>query len=287
MRRLVAAMVLTMWATTTWATTEEPLPQEGPLLARLARVARLYRDNALSFTCDENIHYAGRGAPVIHKFRYIYRYSKERSRLEDFRVLRGRESKLSDEKKKRIELENYGLPAYLQRAYSWVFIFEEENQPHYRYEIEAREEALGRPAIRVSFEPIPPVEDAINDWHGRAWVDEETSQVLRVEAVPAQEFVQVELLRKALDKTEAAQNVLGYRGTFTFSDVTTEFDVEKNGMRFPGRSLIKRTEHIVNARGEGSARRERPLYQVSQTYKRYQFFSVRTADQVRAFVLEE
>ncbi|MCP4039823.1 MAG: hypothetical protein GY733_22960, partial [bacterium] len=135
-----------------------------------------------------------------------------------------------------------------------------------------------------SFEPIPPVEDAINDWHGRAWVDEETSQVLRVEAVPAQEFDQVDLLRKTLERSEATKNVLGYRGTYTFSHVTTEFDVEKNGMRFPGRSLIQRTAHVVNARGDGSSRNERRVYQVSQTYKRYQFFSVRTADQVKAFV---
>jgi hypothetical protein len=223
---------------------------------------------------------------VIHKFKYIYRYSGDDQRLVDYRVLRGRKGEMSEEKKERIALENYHLPEYLLRAYSWVFLFDAKVQSLHNYAIKGRDEIFGRPAIRLRFEPDPPVREGYNEWHGAALIDAETFQLLYVEAVRAEEQNQLRLLREAkADERDASDPE--YRGSFTWSRFTTEFDVEKHGMRFPGRVIIRRVRHEVRGgAGKGSVR-EQPLYHVIQTYDKHRFYSVRTEEQITKYVSGE
>jgi hypothetical protein len=255
----------------------EQAHQLEQILKRLANVARLYRDNALRFTCDETIHFAGRGAPVLHKFRYLYRYSDEEQTLLDYRVPRYGDEKTLSADAERVRLEQTGLPTYLLRAYSWVFVFDRDNQQLYRYTLRGEDEALYRPAWRVDFEPVPPIRADFNDWFGSAWIDRATYQLLRVEAQRPEDRRQQRLLARMAQDARGSE---GYRGSFAIRSYSTEFDVEKNGMRFPGRAVIDQVEHVVR----GGRVVENPVFHISQTYKRYRFFGVRTAQEIRAIV---
>lgn len=258
------------------------MPQLEMILARLARVAELYRDRALRFTCDESIYYTGHAEPVVHRFRYIYRH--EEGKLHDYRVPRGRAARRSDAKNEEIALANYGLPTYLLRAYSWIFIFAEENRSRFRFEREGPDRVFGRPAVRVRFEGIPPFDEEINVWFGTAWVDRESSQLLQIEALHAKDHAE----SAAMDAALAAggdDDEWAYRPSYTFATYRTEFDEEKNGLRFPSRVLIRRTEHAIVRRGAGWAPLPAPIYLITQTYKKYRFFGVRTAEEIESIVL--
>ena len=80
-------------------------------------------------------------------------------------------------------------------------------------------------------------------------------------------------------KSEATA-LVGYRLT----EVTTEFDIEKNGMRFPGRVVATRTSYAVETRDGKPSQRTTPEFRVTQTYKRYQFFGVRTQEEIQNVV---
>jgi len=287
-RKLLRAIALVLfcwpWSANPAAEPPEPLPTLEQLLPRMARVAGLYRDQALKFTCDETIYYTGARGPSVHKFKYIYRYSEDEAKLLDYRTLRGRAGRKSDAAQERAALEHYGIPVYLLRAYSWVFVFSESVQPSYGYSIEGEEVVLGRPAVRLRFEAQPPYREGVNDWYGTAWIDRSTHQILRIEALRAEEREQELLLAKSIEAAEAATSSSSYRGTYTFSRYTTEFDVQQNGMRFPGRVVIERSSHTVRGgRGKGGVSEEM-LFRITQSYKKYRFFGVRTAEQIHSIV---
>jgi len=261
-------------------TEDGDLPPVEMVLQRLARVAALYRDQALRFTCDETITHTAPGHLAVHHFRYIYRYSGEDKALSDYREPRGRAAEASARQKERARLENYGLPAYLLRAYSWIFAFEEGVQPFFRYEVLAADKVLNRPAIRVRFEAIPPYAENRNDWCGTAWVDRESWQLLQVEAVSADECgVQAQLEARLSSEDDASPLAL-----YPITHITTEFDMEKNGMRFPGRVVLERKATTVDGESGKPVVREIPVFRVMQTYKRYKFFGVRTHEDVVRYV---
>ena len=240
-----------------------PLPPLEDVLQKLGRVATLYRDTALRFTCDETIYFSGYGSPQIHRFKYIYRYSDADERLLDYRTARGRAERKSAKKQEKARLANYGLPTFLQRAYSWVFVFYPPHQQKFRYEIVGLDETGGVKTLRIRFEAIPPYENGINEWRGTAWIDRKNYQMVRVEAPPEPSSPR--------------------GGSYTFTEVVTEFDVLKNGMRFPGRVVMKNATHVVNATHKVSVR-ESPNFTITQTYGRYRFFGVRTAEQIQRIV---
>jgi hypothetical protein len=240
------------------------------LLDRLGRVAGLYHDTALQFACDEEI--AGTGSAAPYRFEYIYVYSASQG-LRDYRTL--------PERRREVDPGAYPIPQFLRRAYSWVFIFAPGARRHHRYAIAGEEEALGRAAIKVTFEPIPPFRKDVNDWFGTAWVDRESSQILKVEALQREMQARQKSLEKDL-ATSPAGHAIARRKHVSIERISTEFSCEKNGMRFPGRVVIARTAFIVP--GEAAPFDESPVYRVEQSYTNSRFFAVRTRDEIAAIV---
>jgi hypothetical protein len=182
---------------------EKP-PELELVLARLARVADLYRGQALSFTCDESIYVSGKGRSAQHRFRYIYVVAD--GKLDERREPVGNSAPGRS-------LED--LPELLKRPYSWLFVFEPKSRPLYRFVLEEREASvLGAPALAVRFEAVPPLVRGGNEWDGTVFVDPRTFQPLRVVARLAWEP----------------------RG---FRVYTTDFDVVENGMRFPSQVRLQ------------------------------------------------
>ena len=292
------------------------------LLERMARVAELYDDNALRFSCDEEITYTLFGASGRvqdrrkYNLQYMYTYeldpetpteateapadpvtsdaptdavTERHGRLADYRTIRDDDA--AEESYREIELEELALPNYLKQAYSWAFIFEEARQARYRFEILGEENVHGRDAFVLGFDPIPPYVRRVNDWFGKVWIDKESSQILRVEARSSDSLTE-EPPGDEQGSEEAADEGM----TYSVTSVTTEFAIEKNGMRFPSHAML--TASVSRRFGEGAhvvaaltgdvgeyETEVRTVFRVDQTYDDYRFFNVRSETEIRDFVL--
>jgi len=253
---------------------ETRLPE---LLTRMDRVASLYRDKALSFTCVEKVSY---GSPLIRRRTYLldYVYEFNGVDLTDYRTDHKRH-RPAGEIPHRVELANYRIPYSLSRAYSWVFVFERSRWGRYRFEILGDERALGRKALRVRMEPVSPIEEDVNDWYGDIWIDRGTWQLLRVEALKADQHEEKLRLEAALSRV----SVDGPE-SYEIARIMTEFSVEKNGMRFPGLVEIVNTRYKVLQGRKAPYSVERNGFIVTQRYLDYRFFGVRTEDWIRDIV---
>lgn len=280
----LTALTLVVLAAVPPALVAAPPPEAtlDSLLHVLNRYADLYRDSALRFSCDESITYSPKGAfGRKYELEYLYVYTPELG-LRDYRTQRGADHS-KDRPDKEVDLGSYGLPSVVERAYSWVFTFERGKWGLHNYRVKGQETVLGREALVVSFEPRPPYKLGINDWVGEAWIDKETHQLLRVESFKLDQHA----LKAQLDADLAGRGPFpeGKLPTYYVSKVITEFGVEKNGLRFPSWVEIRRTRFDVhNESGQRSAT-EHAIYRVRQEYSNYRFFSVRTLDEVRNYVL--
>jgi len=274
------------------ASASEP-PDLDAILEHLARVAGLYVDEALRFTCDENIlstRYDFNHRPLArqeHDFAYVYVFEETaataRNRLAGLRDFRTElsEAGVTGETTE-VDLADLGLALFLRRAYSWAFIFRKETASRYEFRLAGEDRVLERDAVVVAFEAQPPFRVGANDWLGKAWVDAESYQLLRVEAMtPA------DAEAKALaDEARARKDSTGR--AYSFATISTDFGVVKNGMRFP--SMVTLLGNWVgwnqDARLWGGSYQEHMVYRSEQTYSDYRFFSTRTVDEIRARVLD-
>lgn len=253
------------------------------LLRKVGRVAALYRDEALHFACDETITLYGPSdvRSMRRKYSYIFVYDDE-GRLRDHR-LRRRAKK--EESAQSIDLTESGLPSWVLRAYSSILLFEKPIQERYRYEIVGRETALGRPAIRVALEPRHKT-DTIDRWHGTAWIDAENYQLLRFEGLEGNDHARRARFEGLVEQWDRH----GRTGVPPFPveihSVSTEFGVQRNGMRFPSRVIITATR-LSSSRRAHEGRRENRVFTIKQEYERYRFYRVRTTEQISRAVWAE
>ena len=240
-----------------------PAPPEAPfldegltdLLDRMDRAASLYRQAALKFSCRETIR-PDKGRTL--RFDYLYVTAEDGTFL-DYRTRIGDAT----------EITPLTIPVKpsLLRAYSWVFLFERGFRPHVRYRILGTGEAMGREAILVGFEPIPPIRREINDWIGTAWVEPLSGRIVRVEAKGAIDLQALRAAEATLPPAWAA------RRRFPVRSVTTEFGIERNGMLLPSQAVVEIEEHLVPGRN-GRPSSSRVTYRTIQRYEDYKFFGV-------------
>jgi len=241
-------------------------------LIRLDEVAALYRDRALSFSCRETIVWnQNPGKDGRTSFDYIYVFNDRSGRLEDHRTFPGDAGK--EGAPQDVSPAQAGVPRYLRSGMLWPFVFQRSRWPLHHYFLLGEAEALGRPAVRIGFDALPPYQPDVNGWFGTAWVDRETGQILRVEAfVPA-----------AYETWSRFQEYLAGglpRGPYILERIETEFGVERNGMRFPSRVWIEEARY--RAVGERPTKRHKatPLMTVEQRFDQYRFFGVRTEAEI-------
>ena len=236
---------------------EAPFLDEGlpDLLDRMDRAASLYRQAALKFSCRETIR-PDRGRTL--RFDYLYVTAEDGTFL-DYRTRIGDATEVSP-------LTIPAKPSLL-RAYSWVFLFERGFRPHVRYRILGIGEALGREAILVGFEPIPPIRREINDWVGTAWVEPASGRIVRVEAKGADDLQTLRAAEAVLPPADAP------RRRFPVRSVTTEFGIERAGMLLPSEAIVEIEEYSVPGRN-GQRSSSRVTYRTVQRYDDYKFFGV-------------
>lgn len=262
----------------------DPRPNEphlDALLVRLGRVSDLYRDSALKFACDERIEDSGLGNHT-YLFEYMYVYD-DLEGFKDYRTATGAGHGPGGAGP--VDLTVQGVPRYLRQAYSWVFVFSERRRKLHRYEFLGVDEALGKPAFKIRFDPIAPYREDLNNWFGTAWIDRETLHFLRVEAFTPDSYAKQKEFEKDV-ATASTRKAGGERRRYLIERVSTDFSIEKNGMRFPGRVLIDMTRYAVGEHRRGSASSDVREYRVEQTYTNYRFFTIRSVEEIRGIISE-
>ena len=274
--RIALAMAFLVTSATVPATTP---PKTGLTLTRLARVAELYRDTALSFSCEEQIEYKGKTTGRI-QFAYLFIHD-DKGKFRDYRTWRS--GTTAAERGTEVDPANYHVPRFLQSAYLWAFIFRADRQPHHAFFNLGEDTVLGRPALKIGFQPKGSILKGWNDWAGIASIDRETTQILKVEAWSPEHWNR----KVKLDADLAAapkHDTLWESEPYDIESIVTEYTVVKNGMRFPGKVTIVRSVSTVLGGEREWPLRERETVRVTQEYSNYEFFSVRTSEQIRKFV---
>ena len=254
-----------------------PVPERA--LHRLARVAELYRDNALGFACEETIAYTGR---TTGRLQFAYLFIRDDSgKLRDYRTKKT--GKTAEERSREVDLRDYNVPRFLASAYLFAFVFRSDRQPLYRFYAAGEDRIDGRSAMRVQFIPRNPIRKGLNDWVGYADIDRETSQILRVDAYTPENWNL--LVRRDADVAAAeARKPQDDHPTYEIERIVTEFGFEKNGMRFPSHVEITTTQFTVLPGGAQDPYRENKLRTVTQDYSGFEFFSVRSSEEITRFV---
>jgi hypothetical protein len=253
-------------------TPADDTPTLDELLPRLSRFALLYWDTALRFACKERINWERIEGSGKETFAYVFTHDEEKG-FQDFRMHTGWAANRRNPRKL-----HPTAPAHLSSAFLWVFVFRDSRQPFHRYTVTGEERMHGRDAVRIEFEPVPPIQNDVNDWYGTAWVDRETSQLLRVEAYSPDDHA----VKLRLDDHLA--NAYPNDWNYDLRRIVTDFTTVENGMRFPGRVEIHRTRHRVRSSNGYVRTNAIPLLKVTQTYRNYRFFSTRTEEEILGFI---
>jgi hypothetical protein len=245
-------------------------------LGRLARVAELYRDTALGFTCEETISYSGQRNGQV---RFAYLLTKDKhGKLGDFRTWS------SSKSGKAVDPRDYKVPRFLESAYLWAFIFRADRQPLYKFALGETEEGDDpRVVVVILFGPRGPLLKGLNDWVGSARIDRETSQILSVTAFTPDDWNR-RVAREREIVAAPTRDVHEDRKTYEIERIVTVFGFVKNGMRFPSHVEITMTHSSIAPGTRYDEINDYVVRKVTQDYKDFEFFSVRSSEEISGFV---
>lgn len=142
-----------------------------------------------------------------------------------------------------------------------VGIFAEGSQPDYDYRIVGKDKIQKRPVVIVDVTPKPGAPEARN-LYGKAWIDSATGDILKVQ-----------WSEKRVNHYEIALKRAEQYNRKPRLTIRSEFQVEKNGIRFPSKLFIE--EAYVSEGGLVFVRSETTV-----AYKDFKFFTVATDSQI-------
>jgi hypothetical protein len=136
-----------------------------------------------------------------------------------------------------------------------VGIFAERFQKDYDYAVIGRDRFERKPVVVVDVKPKPDAPRTTNLF-GKAWVNPATGDILKIEWDESR-VGRYEIFRDRGEKYKLAPKIT----------ITSEFSVEKNGLRFPTQMVLE--EAYLNERGRKWVRSETTV-----EYKDFKFFTV-------------
>ena len=267
---------------------QDPAAAAAPPDARLATIlekaaeyCRRLEGAALDFTCLEKIVEKTFRPPLIKpdmavnmsgtaggRMSYAYQSADtgfENQLIYDYQLVR----KGGKATERRILVDDNGIKKHEEDAVLATFnvrvenalfgpvgLLGEKRQPHYDYRVVGEERKKGVALIVVEAVPKPTLEGP--HCHGRIWVKEDDASIVRIawNQKSVGNFAQVEAMARDL-------------GAEPDLTSTTEYDVVKNGLRFPGKDTTE--EAYVLKKGKRFVRSKTTI-----AYTDYKFFTVET-----------
>lgn len=239
-----------------------------------ARATR-YEKAALGFSCEETVILGKFSSSTgenkrEQKSRYDYLY--EGSSETGYREIRMLPSKTGDPADARQVEPDFDVPG----AYDWALLFSQQHRQHFRFEPAGSELVGFHPAVVIAFRGAKTFDRGreIREWSGRAWVDAETGNFVKVEAEPNG---QEELLKLRTAEWRKSMRIVGvpvkkqprgFRYRLTFS-------VDKFGLSFPGEAETRR--FALSLAGD-----EELKERIAQRFRNYVFFNVHSEEDFAA-----
>jgi hypothetical protein len=217
---------------------------------------------ALHFVCNEEIK------ERIYYSYHFRSFFRENSYIYDYQLIR-KDAKIEE---RRILLEENGEPkkeenAELQTNRFWhkyvifgpIGLLGESQQKRHNYVIKKVEKYKGDECYVIEVFPKPG--EKSDYLYGKAWVRKSDSSIMKIEW--DQESM------GNIDRVIKKAEELGVRPRITF---TSEYEFEKNGIRFPSKYFVKE-DYIRQTRVTAS--------ETTVLYKDYKFFIVETEVKIR------
>lgn len=256
--------------------------QDVPADARLARILAMTKDycgrlerSALDFVCLEDIKEEIFKLPEIDPdaimpggLSFSYRVPRKgfsRTFVHDYQFVR----KSGRSVENRTLIKEDGIPRKEANAQLTTMSVRVENavfgpvgllaagrQPQYDYKIAGEETVKGKKVLLIDAVPKPSVGGA--HCNGRIWILEDDASIVKIEWEQTS-IGNFQIIRETAEKLKAEPALVS----------VTEYDVVKNGIRFPSRDtteesyLLKKDKKFVRSR-------------TTILYKDYRFFTVET-----------
>jgi len=248
------------------------------ILKKCAEYCERLANSALHFVCEETIteeiyygHFevsrsvstsGGGGITVrgggrnVERNKYVYDYQliKKGEKIEETRILLKENGKKKHEKNAPLKTKRF----YSKRSvYGPVGLLGKEQQGKYDYKIIKEQTIKKRKTYVIEVEPKIKIEGNPN--YGKVWIDKEDFSVLKIE-----------IKQESLAGFEKLEQESKKQSTSPFITTMHDYFIEKNGIRFPSKTICE--EMYV-------ARMRRARTKISETritYDNYRFFTVDT-----------
>jgi TonB family protein len=250
-------------------TMEEPEPPAAsaenldPKLVDILDKAAAYCDKlkraSLDFVCREEVDEWSMPSESLFKLQkhlvYDYQLVKKKDETTERRILIEENGVKKEEKNAPLKTERF----YSSKAvFGPIGFLAKEWHSLYSYKLLREERIRGRKAYVIEARPRTAIANKPN--FGKLWVDQIDFGVLRIE-VEQESLLGFE---SAVDRARRDR----FKPIFT---IRHDYDVVKNGLRFPSRSLFEET---YQKRGEGSLNYRITMSKTDILYRDYRYFTV-------------
>ena len=189
---------------------------------------------------------------IKHSLLYDYQCIRDKGETTERRTL-------LQENKKKLDEQNAPLKttiiAYEMPLFGPAGIFGERVQPQFDYTVVGREKFEKKPVVIVQAVPKPDAPPG-KDLYGKAWIEPASGDIVKIEWSPSR-VGHFEIFKERGEKFKLEPRLT----------LSSEFEVAKNGLRFPTRFVAE--EAYLNARGRAFVRSTTVV-----TYKDFKFFTV-------------
>ncbi len=184
---------------------------------------------------------------------YDYQLIKKAGELKEQRILLEEDGKKMHQKDAELDKIKYVSE---NLVFGPVGFLSQSWQAYFNYEILGEDSVGGVKTLIIRSSPKKEMEENYN--FGKIWIDKDNFQILKIEWEPV-----------SIKHYEEGQ-IPTFLGEFKQRVIwTVDYDIEKNGVRFPSRQMVK--EVFINERGYKILKRELSCY-----YHDYKFFTVET-----------
>jgi hypothetical protein len=242
------------------------------LLAALAKRSETYRAAMLRFLCDETLIRSEFSTKDGHR-------QSERVLKSDYLLARGRSGELVERRRTSNARPGGGWESSLSRQllpYQWTLLFTPYYQKLFNFRLAGQEVVHFRLATVIEFSAILPFTDGsvITQWAGRAYVDAETLDLLRIEAEPPGQETRLEAEQERYRRSMRLGNLPLKRRPRAYEH-EVDFNYVKEQLRLPGLAITRR--YLVP-----DAESRALQSQVLQIFADYRLFKVETDERLEA-----
>jgi hypothetical protein len=270
-RGLLAAALLLL-AVSPQALAQGREAQLEELLVRLAERAEVYERTALRFSCREEARvtkYSGDETPKkieVDDHDYLLE-NTEKGGLSPYRALLSRNG---DETRRREVDPDYPVP----EPYAWQLLFRRQRGEVFHFDLVGPEFDPPDLTWVIEFKTLLSYSDGrtIDQWDGVAWVDQDTLDILRVEATPANQAATLEAVAAEYRQSFRVLG-MGTKKRPKERRLKVEFGIRREELRFPSRVFF--SVRLLDSLAQNGKLKE----SVALAYDSYVFYGVDTQEE--------